>query len=1069
MRKVLSLFSILMLITAFGMAQTRTVTGKIADDKGAVVPLATVSEVGTKNAAKANEEGAFSITIKEGGRLLITATGFNSLTFTPSGMDVQNIQITTDVSELKEVIVTSAFNIKKAARTTPFTSQVLTSENLQIIPQTNLNSAMAGKVAGVQFRGQSAMKLNDQGFLRIRGGQSLGDVGPIYVVDGTIVNSFDINPNDVQELNVLKGANATALLGERARNGAVIITTRKTGDKGGAGIEFSQGLTFDKVYITPRYQNLYAGGADADLTRFVWKTGMPNDWKALDGKYYHDYTDDASWGPRMVGQEYVPWYAWYGGHENSFKTAKLTPQPDNMKDFWNTGVTNVTNVGFTKSGDGFNTRVSYTNNTVKGMLPNSSSERHNLFATLNLDLNKHFTVGSNINFTNNKIRGEFEDGYANNSAGSFNQWFHRDLDVNMMEKLKDIRSPLGGLASWNLRSNPNGYDPNAPQNFYRGNYWYNFYSYFDNLDRKQVRDRLFGDVFLQYNVNKNLSFRASIRKNALNVSYENITRTIIEQSAAQTGTLASYGTGQSRYDEMNYEFISTYKKKFLKKLEASANIGANIAKINSKAVDMSTKNGLSVPDLYAIANSKDPLNYSNSRSRSETRSVFAAGDFEWDRIVSLTWAVRNDWYSTLPTGNNRLLSPAIGTAFDFSQFTKNSLPWLSFGKVFGSWGKKPTSIGVYESNFLYSPNPNLWGSSFLMTTPDQLVPPGLLGNTISTIEFGLDLKFVRNRFGINASYYIEDNDGEPLSVAVSGISGFSSKLVNAAQIKREGIELIATARPIVNVKDFDWNLTATYSYIVKNPIAKLIDGTDRILLAGGSFGTRFARAFQIVGKDWGQLVGGGIKRNDAGMPLISPAGEFVRDEFKEWGSVVPKVNGGIVNSLTYKNFTANFSLDYQVGGKFFSLSEQWGHFSGLLENTAKTNDKGKNVRDAVADGGGVHVVGVAAADGRTPVDMYLDAQTYYHQFYFNQIAEPYIHDLTFVKLREVAIGYNIPVSKLNLEKVFQSANFSIVARNPWLIYSAAKNFDPSEISGVQGEDGQYPGTRSIGFNLRVRF
>lgn len=1046
-------------------AQT-TATGKVVDEKGAGIAGATVIEKGTNNGTSTSADGSYSIKVKSGASLVISSVGKAPKTLL-AGSNL-NVTLNSVAQEIDEVIVT-AFNIQKSARTTPFTSQVITAEKLQIIPQTNLNSALAGKVAGVQFRGQSAMKLNDQGFLRVRGGQSLTDVGPLYVVDGTFVNSFDINPNDIAELNVLKGANATALFGERARNGAIVITTLKTGAKGGAGIEFSTGLTFDKVYIMPKYQNLYAGGAEGDLTRFAWKTGMPNEWKALDGKNYHDYTDDASWGPRMVGQEYIPWYAWYGGHADSYKTAKLDPQPNNMRDFWNTGVTRNTNISFTKSGEGFTSRLSYTNNEVLGMLPNSKSVRHNLMGSLALKLNEHFDVGMNMNYTNNTITGVFDDGYANASSGSFNQWFHRDLDMNKLRELKDISSPLGGLASWNLKSNPNGYDPTNPGAFYKGNYWYNFYSYFDNVINSQNRERLFGDIYLKYTLNKNLNFRGTIRTNQLNTNYENIKTTLLEQSAAQTGELASYATGQSKYNEMNYEFITNYKAKFLESLDVSASVGGNILKISSKAVDMSTKNGLSVPGLYAIANSKDPLNYSNSRSASSTRSVFAFGDFEWDKTISVSWAIRNDWYSTLPAGSNSLLSPSIGAAFDFSKYTRDALPWLSFGKVFGSWGKKPTAIGAYQSNFLYSPNPNLWGSNFLMSTPDQLVPPGLVGNTISTTEFGFDFRFLKNRLGVNLSYYIEDNKGEPLPVTVSGISGFTSQLVNAAHIQRQGIELIVTAKPI-SKKNFSWDINTTFSYLIKNPVVSLIDGTNQILLSGGSFGTRFARAFQSVGKDWGQLIGGGMKRNDAGLPLVNVATkEFVRDEFKEWGSVVPKTTGGLINSLTYKDFTLNISLDYQIGGKFFSLSEQWGHFSGLLENTAALNDNGKNVRDDVSLGGGVRVVGVDAADGKTPVDTYVDAQTYYHQFYFNQVAEPYVHSLTFVKLRELALGYNIPVSKLKIAGIFKEINFSVVARNPWLIYREAKNFDPSEISGVQGEDGQYPGTRSLGFNIKFRF
>ena len=305
MRKFASLLTMLMLFSALAIGQTRTVSGQVRDDKGDVVPFATITETGTTNAVKADVNGLFTIRIKDGSQITITASGLKDQTITP-GSGTQNVTMVTDVQEMKEVVVTTAFGIKKSQRTTPFSSQVITSENLNIVPQTNLNAALAGKVAGVQFRGQSPLKLNDQGFLRIRGGLSLGDVGAIYVVDGTIVNSFDLNPDDIQDLTVLKGANATALFGEQAKNGAIVITTRKKSIGGGVGIEFTQGVTIDKVYLLPRYQNRYAGGYDQEMTKFVWRPDMPAEWQVLDGKYHHDYIGDESWGPRMFGQEYIP-------------------------------------------------------------------------------------------------------------------------------------------------------------------------------------------------------------------------------------------------------------------------------------------------------------------------------------------------------------------------------------------------------------------------------------------------------------------------------------------------------------------------------------------------------------------------------------------------------------------------------------------------------------------------------------------------------------------------------------------------------------------------------------------
>lgn len=1065
MRKIVSLLVMAILCSVIVFAQSRNISGVVADANGKPVPFASVTVKGTQTGATADADGRYFLrNVPTGAVLVISSVGFDTREITVGTSDVVNITITSTAGSMAEVVVTTAFGIKKSARVTPFSAQTVSSEQLKIIPQTNVNNALAGKIAGTQFRGQSPIKLNDQGGFRVRGGQSLSDTGPIYVVDGTIVGSFDINPDDIEDITFLKGVNATTLFGGRAVNGAVVITSKKRGQTNTAGIELSQGITFDKVYIMPEYQNLYAGGAAGDLTRFTWTAGMPVEWQALDGKFYHEMTDDASWGPRMVGQEYIPWYAFIGGHSRSYQTASLVPQPDNTRDFWETGISSFTNVNFSKAAQGYNTRISYTNNTVKGLLPNTNSEKHTVFATLGLDLNEHFRAGVNATIVNQKIKGQFDDGYANQSQGGFNQWFHRDLDMGIMKELSGLTTPDGTLASWNPRNNPNG----TLFNFYRANYWYNFYAWFDNINYRQLRDRAFGDVFLQYKLNSNLSFKATVRKSLLNLSHENIIPTILELSGLQTGILADYTTGQRRIDEMNYEFLTSYANKFLKKLDVSANVGANWFRYKDTRVDMTTVNGLNVPNLYAISNSKADPALTNDRFREEQRAVFATGDFEWDRTFSVSWAVRNDWYSTLAAEQNDVLSTSAGASVVFSEFTKDALPWLSFGKVFGSWGKKPTALGIFQNNFLYSVNQNQWGTNFLVATPNSLIDPTTKGAVITTYEAGIDLRFLKNRVGLNAVYYWEDNDKAPVSVDIYGGSGFTTKVLNAARIKRAGLEVVINARPVVK-KDFSWELTKTFGFLDRNPVESIADGVPRYLLAQSpSFNVVVPRVFLEEHQEWGQLIGPAIARNEEGLPLLDEHGLFTPEANHHFGSVVPKVTGGLVNTLSYKFITLNFSIDYQKGGKFFSLSEMWGHYSGLMKGTAVANDRGMNIRDDVSDGGGVHVVGVDAADGRTPVDFYVPAQDYFHQFY-NSVYDPYIHDLTYVKLREASVGFQIPVSTMKLGKIVKGANFSIVARNPWLIYRKAKNFDPSEISQVQGEDGQYPGTRSLGFNLKLNF
>lgn len=1074
MRKSLTLLVAALVWTLSSFAQTVVVQGQVSDDRGPV-PNATIQEKGTNNAARADDLGKFTLRVKQGAKVTVSAVGHETYEFTASSA-YQNIQIKTLAGELEEVFVTSAFGVKKSQRTTPFSSQVVSSEQLNVIRQPNLNNALAGKVAGVQFRGQSSAKLNDQGqsSLRIRGGGSLTDVEAIYVVDGTITNSFDINPDDIEDITVLKGANATALFGSRAGNGAIVVTTKKGRKVKGIGVEVNQSVTFDRAVFLPQYQNEYGGG-DGDWLTFNYVAGMPTEWQALNGKRYRDFTDDASWGPKMDGSEYIPWYAFIPGHARSGKTASFTAQPNNAKDFWNTGVTTNTNVSFTQSNGAVQSlRVSYTNQSIKGMLENSKSLRHTLNTSFSMDMGQYITVGANLNYTNQLIKGDFSDGYANNSAGNFSQWFHRDLDIDIMRELAGLKTPIGTFASWNFRRNPGSWNAAAPRNsVYAANYWYNPFTYFQNIDLGQRRDRLYGDLNMTVKFSKNFRFKGAIRKDQFNGNIENILPSELEISGGQTGLLASYATNNIVNSEWNFEGVATYNQTF-GDLAVTVNAGANRLNIRRREVEASTANGLNVPGLYAISNSKTTPNIVNRRNDQQANSLFAFGDLEYKRYLSLTWAIRNDWFSTLPNGNNSLLSPSVGASFVFSEFTK-SVNWLSFGKVFGSWGKKPKTLNPYELNLNYQVNPLLWGSNFLMTTPNATPDANLRGALTTTWEAGLDLRFAKNKIRLNIVYYNEDNRDEPVGVSVSGVSGFTSQRVNAARVTRQGLE-VELGASIIKRKNLSWDVSKTVAYLLDNKVKALAPGLTSFTLAGGAFGTRFARAFHFVDKQWGMLRGGGIKRNAEGQPLITTngfsggLGWYQGDDTKEWGSVVPKLTGGFQNFVTYKNWNLGLTFDYQVGGKFFSLSEQWGTFSGLLASTAGKNDKGNPVRDPVASGGGIRVRGVDAVDGKTPVDVYVDAYDYFHQFYYQRIAEPFVHDLTFVKLRELSLGYAIPTQKMGkLSKVFQAASVSVIARNLFFIYRDTKNFDPSEISGVFGEDGNLPGSRSIGFNLKLNF
>lgn len=1060
-----------MLATTAAWAQERTVSGRVTSaEDGTGVPGVNVVVKGTTSGTVTDSDGNYRLTVSGSSSILVFSfIGLATQEVEVGDRTTVDMQMTADIQQLNEVVVT-ALGVERSVKSLPYATQSITGERLNITRPNNINEGLAGKVAGIQVRGQSGAALGRNSTIRVRGAGSLNDKAPLYIVDGTPMNSSDINPDDVESMQVLKGPNATALYGQRGDAGVIVVTLKKGTKQKGIGIDVSQNLFLDNVYVLPKYQNSYAGGAFADLTKFTWQDGMPAEWAPLSGKYFHDYTDDGSWGPRMVGQDYIPWYAWIPGTKYTGKTAKLVAQPGNIRNFYETGINRVNNISFSKADEINSIRVSFTNQGQTGIMPNTSLKKNTLALSASSKLNKILTVGANINYVNQLTNGEFDDAYSNATSGSFNQWFHRNIDMNILKELAFVKSPEGRLVSWN-HFNPSTYLTSGDK-FYRGYYWYNPYAYMKLIDYNTTNNRLFGDINLALKLNDNLTVKAWYRKNQISQFSENKRPSILPYSFYTELRETSqpqydyYGTSQVFSREDNMEVLATYTNNFLdEKLSVILNAGGNLRKEEYKDISGGTINGLVVPDLYTLSNSKtQPFSSGNFRSRKEVQSVYAFGSFGYNETFFIDWSARNDWSSALPTNANSYFYPSVGTSFVFSEFTENALPFLSFGKLRASWAQVGSDLSAYQLSLLYGVQTAQWNSNILTGTPDELVDAGIKPSLSSSYETGLDLKFFHDRVGLNLTYYNETKRNEIISVPVSGTSGFNSKKINAGELNRSGLEIALTAKPIVS-SDFNWEVTVNYAKILNNKIVKLSEGVPAVP-QGSNDAFNTAGVYNVAGEQWGQIRGFGITKNDAGVPVLDESGFYVPTQNQYLGSVLPNFTGGIINNLSYKRFSAAVNIDFQSGGKFFSLSDWFGTFSGLTQRTADLNDKGIPVRDAVVDGGGVRVDGVDQETGEA-VTRYVEGKLYYQQFVNNSIASNSLFDLTYVKLREVSLGYTIPVDKFGIGRVIRSATISVVGRNLWLIHTKARDFDPSEISNTFGENGQFPGLRSYGFNLKL--
>jgi len=1079
MKKILQTLLIFCAVITTAFAQEHTVIGTVTSSEDNLPIAGAVVRVKDGSATTTTDvNGKFSIKVPSNGKsLVISYSGFGTKEIKLDGATV-NVALALNSEILDELTIYGAYGTKQTTRSAVANNQSISGEKLNVIRATNLNNALAGKVAGIQVRSQSAAALGRNTNLRIRGasGFSTGN-NPIYVVDGTILpNADDINLDDIEDVSVLQAPSAVALLGPQALDGAILITTKKGKKSDGAGVFLNLGATIDNVYLLPSYQNEYAGGSSADLIKYSWQSTDPVEWKALDGKYYHNYSDDVSWGPRMVGQEYIPWYAWYGGTKYSYKTALLTPQPNNIKDYYQTSIVLNNTVSYRTGGDRYNFALSYGDQYTKGVSPRTSLKKNTLNLNATYDISKKLTLNANVNYIKTILKGEINDSYNNQNTGLFNQWFHRDLDMRIMKELRGLTIP--GVdnsmiyASWNHKD-PTAFDAADPKGFYAANYWYNPYTYVDLVDKVTRQDRLYGNIALTYKISKDFQLTGTYRKQQ-NTSYgEDKYSSKLYDSGIQTidfneRTKGYYASNNAYEIRENYEFLGNYAKK-IEDFTVDATVGTDIFKQESKNFNVRTKDGLIVPDLFTVDNSKDtPIN-DYERFLNKYRAFFARAAFGFKNYLFIESSVRNDLFSTLPIDHNRVTSKSIGASVVFSDLLpKKSFSWLSLGKLRVSWGEVPQSIGTYQyPGSAYKALPLKWNGNLLMTSPQELVDPDIRGAVATRKEIGLDLKFFNYKFGVSATYWDATERNFPTTIPVNPASGFNSILTNIGQINKKGLELQIAAQPL-ELPSVMWNISATYGNLLDNRVVEISKkyNVTSTFSGAGSIGIG---VFHEEGESWGQIYGNGKKRNADGIPLLDANGHFINDPNVSFGSVLPRHTGGLQNSFViFKDFELNANIDWQIGGKFFSLSSMFGSNSGITARTAAVNDKGFSVRDAVANGGGVKVTGVDATTG-LPVEYYVEAKDYYQSLYNSMIYDDYIYDLTFIKLRELSLGYRIPVKKLNKDKWIQSATISLVARNPLLIYAKTKDFDPSEISDTIGEIAQLPGTRGFGFNLKVGF
>ncbi len=1091
-RKLLVGITVCFFLAGTAFAQTGSISGTVTDaQSGETLAGANVLISELDRGAPVNAEGQFQISDVPPGTYTLTVSfiGYNEASETvevAAGEEVVlNFALQPGIN-LDEVVVT-ALNREVSERSVSFSTQEVSEEQLNVTQDQNIKTSLAGKISGVQIAGQAGSKLGDFGSIRIRGAISLTNemAEPLYVVDGVPINNPNIiDMNSVEDINVLKGPNATALYGQRGENGVVIISTKQA-DRTGVSVELTNSTTFEQVAYLPNFQNTYGKGysqgefttIDMDGTSPVGAP-YPDFLSPLDGERYilNGYSDE-SWGPAFDGESYAPWYSWYPDSPYYGETATWDASPNNVRNFYETGVTSKSGVAVNFNADRYSARVSYTNLNQSGLLPYSSLGKHFVSGRFNYDVTEDFNMGVKVNFTTQEINGEVRsDGYGNQTSGSFNSWFGRQLEIDKIRELQDLETPEGYHASWNqwgpgYMGLGGGYEKPA--------FWFNPYTWMDRYNENRNTDNLLINADLSYQLNDQFELTGSANTTSETFDFRYELPNSLAFSADQTGEFYNYWVnsfGEMGEEQKEHNFSSrlNYEGNFENwTVDALAGGHVRIQEYNSVSAQMDRTNiqngGLIIPDVYNFSNSAERMVPVEDNWNKQVLSLFTKATIGYNDYLYFDASFRHDWSSALPSENNGYGYPSFGLSFVFSEFVESDI--LSYGKLRAGWAQVGNDVEAEAIDQTYQlqqdpfTNPVTQNPATLLLTSSELVDPDIKPALNSSYEVGTDLRFFNDRLGLNVTYYNETREDEIIGASLSAGTGYSSYLTNAGSSEREGVEVSLDATPVVS-QQFRWDATINWA-TNETVVTSLPEGLSSYELGIGSAFDYVALTHR-VGEEWGQLRGAGIRRTDDGTPIVNDNGTYAVEQNLYFGSVLPDWTGGILNTFTYKGLSLTTSIDYQKGGQFFTLSEQWGQYSGLLDETASLNDRGVPKRDPVSDGGGVHVTGVDRSGN--PVDTYVAAQDYYKQWQDNALAEPFIHDASYVKLREMKLSYSLPQSWIG--DYLKSATVGLVGRNLWMIAVSDENennWDPSELAETYGENGQLPGTRSYGFNVKVTF
>lgn len=1072
-----------LLSAGIGHAQNaHEVSGRVVDaESGNGIPGVNVVLKGTNFGSVTDVSGQYSIQLPDGnGTLVFSFVGYAPQEVAVGLRSTINVTLEQEATFMNEVVVT-ALGIEREKQSLGYATQEVSGEDLLDAPESNFTSMLSGKVAGLDIKANAGVGGSTRVILRGESSLNFNGNQPLFVLDGVPINNninntsaadfgngaAEINPADIESVNVLKGPAASALYGARASNGVIIITTKSGKSRKGVGISVNSGVTFETILRLPRFQNSFGGGNSGLFEGSNF--GYQGNLAAIPNGVQDGF--DESWGPRL---NYGPKRAQFdspttngyrGGDVHVADRGDIIPtpwvsHPDNVRDFFELGNTLFNNVAVTGGNETSNFRVSFTNMDQKGIVPNNDLQRNTVAVNAGSQVSEKLRADLSLNYVKTESSNRPDQGYGRNTPMYFMLWMTRQVNMNSM---RDYWQPgLEGIQQFQYNYGENHNNP--------------FFYQYENTS-SQNKDRLIGNFSLTYDFTESLSLMV---RTSTDVSIDH--RAFKHAWSSVENLKGRYSINDIYEEERNTDFLLRYDVKRKGMFGAVLSVGGNRRDNKGRYVNVVAPE-LTIPGIYNLDNSAAAILSDERNYQKRVNSVYGLAQFDYNNIVFLDLTARNDWSSTLPPENNSYFYPAVSASVLLDELF-NAPDAIDLVKLRLGWAQVGNDTGPYSLYSTYGAQLP-WGSTPVLSESGTLRNPQLKPESIDTWEIGINTSLLQQRVNLDVTYYDIRSRDQILPLALAESTGYGSRVINAGEIKSTGIEVMLNATPVLLSNSLRWDIGINFARN-RSEVISLAPGIPAyVQTAPGEEATVEAR----VGERMGAIYGPGFERVPdgpmKGQIIIASNGLPIKTTNPiHLGNFNPDWTAGASTSLGFKGFSAHVLFDIRQGGVFVSRFYNKGMGAGILYESAierAAREPGTEYdpeqlyyhEGAALNDDGTYSPNRISTDGTASEGIYGTTARAYYKQYHDHNSESQLFDASFVKLREVSLGYTIPQDLLG-NAPLRDVRISLVGRNLKL-WTDNPHFDPETAMATEGgglvpgfENMSLPSTKSYGFNLSFK-